>query len=68
MACLALGYLPVMTTPDPGGTRDTRGLPVTERPIDITDTPDSDWSGPAPTPEHHPDDVSTPRTDVPHHD
>ncbi|WP_328471633.1 hypothetical protein OHA21_07730 [Actinoplanes sp. NBC_00393] len=31
-----------------------------ERPIDLTDTPDDKKSGPAPTPEHHPDDNDLP--------
>ena len=37
-----------MTIPDPTGNPDV------ERPIDITDVPDSDRPQPAPTPEHHP--------------
>jgi hypothetical protein len=36
-----------------------------ERPIDLTDSPDRDDPGPAPTPEHHPDDgIDPPPPDV----
>jgi hypothetical protein len=40
-----------MTVPDPTGQPDI------ERPIDLTDTPQHDKPGPAPTPEHHTDRV-----------
>jgi hypothetical protein len=40
-----------MTVPDPTGQPDL------ERPIELTDTPESDKRAkPAPTPKHHPDD------------
>lgn len=47
-----------MTVPDPTGQPDV------ERPIDLTDTPDRDDPGRAPTPEHHPDDRGLPGDDV----
>jgi hypothetical protein len=47
-----------MTVPDPTGRPDI------ERPIDLTDTPDQDKPGPAPTPEHHPDDAGLPGDDL----
>jgi|tagenome__1003787_1003787.scaffolds.fasta_scaffold17291220_1 hypothetical protein len=47
-----------LTVPEPSGRPDI------ERPIDLTDTPERDNPGPAPTPEHHPDDIDTPAPDV----
>lgn len=47
-----------MTVPDPTGQPDI------ERPIDLTDTPQQDNPGPAPTPEHHPDDAGLPGDDL----
>jgi hypothetical protein len=58
-----------MTSPDPVG------YPNTERPIDLTNTPQRISPGPAPTPEHHPDDggmfgegIGTPGPHVPRQD
>jgi hypothetical protein len=47
-----------MTVPDPTGQPDI------ERPIDLTDSPDQDNPGAAPTPEHHPDDAGLPGDDL----
>lgn len=54
-----------MTVPYPGGCRDTIGIPDLEQPVDGPETPAHDWAGPAPTPEHHPADVSSPGSHVP---
>jgi hypothetical protein len=48
-----------MTVPDPTGQPDI------ERPIDLTDVPERDErEGPAPTPEHYPDDAGLPGEEV----
>jgi hypothetical protein len=51
-----------MTFPDPSGQPDI------ERPIDITDVPGTDKPGPAPTPEHHPDEENMPGEGAPRPD